>query len=100
MASEENEEIIVVPREYRGRYCCVFDPLDGSSNIDANVSVGTIFGVYRCKDESKEEPSEEDLLQPVRCKRLRRHPFESLEEAALVVSLFLVRRHHLRRLSV
>jgi fructose-1,6-bisphosphatase I len=48
MASEENEDIIPIPEEYEaGKYVLVFDPLDGSSNIDVNVSIGTIFGVYR-----------------------------------------------------
>src|SRR4051794_7395823 len=46
MASEENEEPIVVPRDREhGRHVVVFDPLDGSSNIDVNVSVGTIFSI-------------------------------------------------------
>ena len=47
LVSEENEEAIIVEEKYRGRYCVVFDPLDGSSNIDAGVNVGTIFGIYR-----------------------------------------------------
>src|SRR6516162_5177938 len=48
MASEENEEPIVVPRDRNhGRYVVIFDPLDGSSNIDVNVSVGTIFSIFR-----------------------------------------------------
>jgi fructose-1,6-bisphosphatase I len=48
MASEEREDLIPIPREYGiGRYVLVFDPLDGSSNIDVNVSIGTIFGIYR-----------------------------------------------------
>jgi len=48
MASEENENIIPIPEEYGiGKYVLVFDPLDGSSNIDVNVSIGTIFVVYR-----------------------------------------------------
>jgi fructose-1,6-bisphosphatase I len=49
LASEENEEIIVVDNEQskNAKYVVAFDPLDGSSNIDANVSVGTIFSVYR-----------------------------------------------------
>jgi fructose-1,6-bisphosphatase I len=48
MASEEDEQPIVVPRDRRfGRYVVVFDPLDGSSNIDVNVSVGTIFSILR-----------------------------------------------------
>lgn len=48
MASEEHEQIIPVPENYGiGKYVLVFDPLDGSSNIDVNVSIGTIFAVYR-----------------------------------------------------
>merc|ERR1712238_97923 len=46
LVSEENEEPIIVPKEKAGKYCVAFDPLDGSSNIDCNVSVGTIFSVY------------------------------------------------------
>jgi fructose-1,6-bisphosphatase I len=48
MASEEEEDIIPIPEHYPlGKYVCIFDPLDGSSNIEANVSVGTIFSIYR-----------------------------------------------------
>jgi fructose-1,6-bisphosphatase I len=48
MASEERASIIPIPKEYEtGKYVLVFDPLDGSSNIDVNVSIGTIFGIYR-----------------------------------------------------
>jgi fructose-1,6-bisphosphatase I len=47
MVSEENEEAIIVEEGLRGKYCVVFDPLDGSSNIDAGVNIGTIFGIYR-----------------------------------------------------
>lgn len=47
MASEESEDIIHIPEDYPlGKYVCLYDPLDGSSNIDANVSVGTIFAIY------------------------------------------------------
>lgn len=53
MASEEADTIMEIPDEYRkGKYVLVFDPLDGSSNIDVNVSIGTIFSVYRRIDES------------------------------------------------
>lgn len=45
MVSEEDDEAIIV--EGGGKYVVVFDPLDGSSNIDAGVNVGTIFGIYR-----------------------------------------------------
>ena len=44
--SEERDEPIIVPPEKQGRYCVAFDPLDGSSNIDCNVSTGTIFAIY------------------------------------------------------
>merc|ERR1719284_450243 len=46
LVSEENDEPIIVPEEHAGRFCVAFDPLDGSSNIDCNVSTGTIFAVY------------------------------------------------------
>ena len=48
MASEENAEPVVVERDWQhGKYVVIFDPLDGSSNIDVNVSVGTIFSILR-----------------------------------------------------
>jgi len=66
MASEEMDHILPVPRHYpQGPYLLLFDPLDGSSNIDVNVSIGTIFSVLR-RPESSEEPSEQDFLQPGR----------------------------------
>jgi fructose-1,6-bisphosphatase I len=66
MASEEHKEILPIPPEYRkGRYVLVYDPLDGSSNVDVNVSTGTIFGIYRCKEWEKRGRLE-DCLQPAR----------------------------------
>jgi fructose-1,6-bisphosphatase I len=65
MASEENAEAIVVPRDREyGKYVVVFDPLDGSSNIDVNVSVGTIFSIMQREPDpgAKREPIT-DLLQ-------------------------------------
>ena len=63
MASEELSEPYQIPSIYpRGRYLLVFDPLDGSSNIDVNVAVGTIFSVLRCPDDV-EQPSVEHFLQ-------------------------------------
>jgi fructose-1,6-bisphosphatase I len=66
MASEEHENIIHIPEKYpKGPYVLVFDPLDGSSNISANVGTGTIFGIFRCVDwESRGRL--EDCLQPGR----------------------------------
>ena len=64
MASEEMEEVYPIPDRYpRGKYLLVFDPLDGSSNIDVNISVGTIFSVLRCP-EGVDRPTEKDFLQP------------------------------------
>ncbi|GAB60873.1 MAG: class 1 fructose-bisphosphatase [Candidatus Jettenia sp.] len=62
MASEENEDIIPIPDEFpKGKYVLLFDPLDGSSNIDANVCVGTIFSIYRRKTTGKESTIEDCL---------------------------------------
>ncbi|TVL99268.1 MAG: class 1 fructose-bisphosphatase [Candidatus Brocadia sp. WS118] len=62
MASEENEDVITIPDEFpKGKYVLMFDPLDGSSNIDANVSVGTIFSIYRRKTTGKEATVEDCL---------------------------------------
>jgi len=51
MTSEEEENIIPVAEGYEGKYTLAFDPLDGSSNIDVNVSIGTIFSVHRRKSD-------------------------------------------------
>ena len=63
MASEENDEIIPIPDQFpKGKYVLLFDPLDGSSNIDANVSIGTIFSIHRKKTDG-EDGTLEDCLQ-------------------------------------
>ena len=62
MASEEEEGIIHVLDGYEGKYSLAFDPLDGSSNIDVNVSIGTIFSVHR-KISDGIKGNEKDLLQ-------------------------------------
>jgi fructose-1,6-bisphosphatase I len=64
MASEEMDSIHVVPNRYpQGEYLLLFDPLDGSSNIDVNVSIGTIFSVLRKVGHTR-GVSEEDFMQP------------------------------------
>jgi fructose-1,6-bisphosphatase I len=64
MASEEMDGIYVVPNRYpQGEYLLLFDPLDGSSNIDVNVSIGTIFSVLK-KPEGDSGVEESDFLQP------------------------------------
>lgn len=72
MASEEDEELI--PASPEGRYVLIFDPLDGSSNIDYNVSIGTIFAIYRRRSAAG-SCGLDDCLQPGR----------SLEAAGYVV---------------
>ncbi|TFK29938.1 fructose-bisphosphatase [Coprinopsis marcescibilis] len=62
LVSEELEEAIVVEDLYKGKYCVVFDPLDGSSNIDAGVNIGTIFGIYRIRPDS--DGTIDDVLRP------------------------------------
>lgn len=72
LVSEENDEAIIVGEKQsgstfesnKGKYCVVFDPLDGSSNIDAGVNIGTIFGIYLVKEGSK--GTVEDVLRPGR----------------------------------
>jgi fructose-1,6-bisphosphatase I len=67
MASEEEEDIIPIPPHYpMGRYVLLYDPLDGSSNIDYNVSVGTIFAIHRRKTAGDGPGTAEDCLQPGR----------------------------------
>jgi len=63
MVSEESEQPIQIPIHYpRGKYLALFDPLDGSSNINVNLTVGTIFSILRC--DARIQPSLDDFLQP------------------------------------
>lgn len=62
MASEETDLPIKIPKQYpKGKYLILFDPLDGSSNIDINLTVGTIFSIIRCREGV--EPETEDFLR-------------------------------------
>lgn len=64
MVSEELDEPYLLPAEYpRGKYLLIFDPLDGSSNIDVNVSVGSIFSILRAPNPGS-DPTPDDFLQP------------------------------------
>lgn len=65
MASEEHEDIIPIPNQFpTGKYVLLFDPLDGSSNIDYNAPIGTIFSIYRRKSPDGTRGTLEDCLQP------------------------------------
>jgi fructose-1,6-bisphosphatase I len=67
LASEENANMMQIPDDYpAGRYVLLYDPLDGSSNIDYNVPVGTIFAVYRRKSPDDRPAELADCLQPGR----------------------------------
>ncbi|MDH5377040.1 MAG: class 1 fructose-bisphosphatase [Gammaproteobacteria bacterium] len=64
MASEEEDEVYQIPSEYpKGQYLMYFDPLDGSSNIDVNITVGSIFSIVRCP-EGLRNPQTADYLIP------------------------------------
>jgi fructose-1,6-bisphosphatase I len=64
MASEEHEDIMPIPEQFPcGKYILIYDPLDGSTNIDVNLSIGTIFAIYR-KITEGERGTLEDVLQP------------------------------------
>lgn len=65
IASEENEDYVNIPpiEDKDAKYVVVFDPLDGSSNIDVNVSVGTIFGIYRRVSDENGDADINDFLQ-------------------------------------
>ncbi len=63
MASEENENVIQIPSQYpKGKFLICFDPLDGSSNIDLNLSVGSIFSILKCNSD-RSSTIEKDFLQ-------------------------------------
>jgi len=66
IASEENDDFMPFETEFskKGKYVVLFDPLDGSSNIDVNVSIGTIFSIYRRTSEIGTSATLEDMLQP------------------------------------
>jgi fructose-1,6-bisphosphatase I len=65
IASEENDDFVAFEEEHskNGKYVVLFDPLDGSSNIDVNVSIGTIFSIYRRKSPVGTLATQEDMLQ-------------------------------------
>ena len=64
LLSEENEEAIIVEEEFRGKHMVAFDPLDGSSNIDCNVCIGTIFSIYK-ESNYKGTNSDSDLEKEI-----------------------------------
>ncbi len=66
MVSEENKDLLHIPKEYKnGRYVLAYDPLDGSTNMDVNITIGSIFSLYKRLDETSTSEGElKDVLQP------------------------------------
>lgn len=64
IASEEEDVPVAVEESYSGNYIVVFDPLDGSSNIDAAVSTGSIFGIYSPNDECLADIGDDPTVFP------------------------------------
>jgi len=64
IASEEEDVPVAVEESYSGNYIVVFDPLDGSSNIDAAVSTGSIFGIYSPNDECLADIGDDSTVSP------------------------------------
>jgi fructose-1,6-bisphosphatase I len=65
LLSEERKSVLEIPAPWRGEYIVAYDPLDGSSNIDANVSIGTIFGIFHKKSKDP-EVTRQDWMRPGR----------------------------------
>ena len=65
LMSEERKSVMEIPRERAGKYLVAYDPLDGSSNIDANVTIGTIFAIFE-KQSPGWEVTRSDVMQPGR----------------------------------
>ncbi len=65
LMSEERKSVMEIPRERAGKYLVAYDPLDGSSNIDANVTIGTIFAIFK-KQSPGTEVTRSDVMQPGR----------------------------------
>ena len=87
MASEEMAEPYQIPDRYpRGKYLLLFDPLDGSSNIDVNVAVGSIFSVIRAPNSGVAQRVPGDAQQPGRLSLVSVRLFQRAgQQAALVV---------------
>lgn len=70
IASEEEDVPVAVEESYSGNYVVVFDPLDGSSNIDAAVSTGSIFGIYRGEENCFADLGDSPTVSPI----IKRNP--------------------------
>ena len=89
IASEEEDEPVAVEETYSGNYVVVFDPLDGSSNIDAGISTGSIFGVYapseECKLDDMDDPTK--MMENCLLNTCQPGPHPSLSLFSLSVSV-------------
>ena len=76
IASEEEDVPVAVEESYSGNYIVVFDPLDGSSNIDAAVSTGSIFGIYSPNDECLADIGDDSEVIPCISHCIPNHDFK------------------------
>lgn len=76
IASEEEDVPVAVEESYSGNYIVVFDPLDGSSNIDAAVSTGSIFGIYSPNDECLADIGDDSTVIPCVSHFIPNHNFK------------------------
>lgn len=80
IASEEEDVPVAVEESYSGNYIVVFDPLDGSSNIDAAVSTGSIFGIYSPNDECFADIGDDTTVIPCASQCIPNHNFKRTKE--------------------
>eukprot|EP00954_Amorphochlora_amoebiformis_P018182 1324305-Amorphochlora_amoeboformis.AAC.1 len=81
IASEEEDDPVVVDELYSGEYVATFDPLDGSSNIDAAISTGTIFGVFKAPEECLVGDTESLSIREENCLQATLQPGANLVAA-------------------
>ena len=84
MVSEEEEDAVIVDKPYAGKFAIAFDPLDGSANLDANVSVGSIFSIWPKKSAGDlvcERKRARDCVQ-LKPRQVRARPLSSWADLA------------------
>ncbi len=90
IASEEEDEPVAVEETYSGNYVVVFDPLDGSSNIDAGISTGSIFGVYAPSEECRLDDMDDPNKMMENCLLNTCQPGQSFMSLSLCLSVMLL----------
>lgn len=94
IASEEEDEPVAVEETYSGNYVVVFDPLDGSSNIDAGISTGSIFGVYAPSEECRVDDMDDPEKMMENCLLNTCQPGQSFISLTSCLSVMLLAGRH------